>query len=80
MVQMEIFATLGQSVAGATLVAQKQVNTWLQNHPDVTLHDFRLQTQIIREAPEIIWCIIALTYRRTELIEAVEENPPAYNI
>lgn len=63
MVQVEIFATLGQSVAGATLVAQKQVNDWLKQQPDIGLNDFRLQTQVIREAPEIIWCVISVTYR-----------------
>lgn len=66
MVQVEIFATLSQSVAGATLVAQKQVNEWLKQHPTIGLDDFRLQTQVIREAPEIIWCVISVTYRMTD--------------
>lgn len=63
MVQVEIFTTLGQSVAGATIPAQQQVNEWFDKHPHMTLRDVHIETQVVREAAEIIWCTITVTYR-----------------
>lgn len=62
MVQVEVFTTLGQSVADSTVIAQQQVNNWLANHPAIDLADVHIQTQIVREAPEINWCVVTITY------------------
>lgn len=62
MIQVEVFTTLGQTVADATVIAQGQVNTWLKKHPEIDFEDAQIETQIIREAPEINWCVVTVSY------------------
>jgi hypothetical protein len=62
MIQVEVFTTLGQTVADATVIAQVQVNNWLKKHPEIDFEDARIETHLIREAPEINWCVVTLSY------------------
>lgn len=62
MLQIEVFTTLGQSVADATVIAQRQVNTWLIKHPEIDFEDTQIETQLIREAPDINWCVVTVSY------------------
>lgn len=62
MLQIEVFTTLGQTVADATVIAQHQVNNWLTKHPEIDFEDTQVETQLIREAPEINWCVVTVSY------------------
>lgn len=68
MIHIEVFTTLGQSVADATVIAQQQVNTWLEQHPYLSFEHLHIQTQVLREATDINWCIVTVSY----------EGPPAH--